>query len=179
MGSSNVTNQIMDKTVDQQEQQAMLRLERVRRTARPVKGFRVSGIDGGVRIALGKDARPDMALIVSDTPCVTAGVFTLNLVKAAPVLLDMARLTTNANGIRAVLVNTGSANACTGDEGLHNAEQSSVWAADALGMSPQDVLVMSTGVIGLHLPMDAMQSGIPQAAPALKSEGSDDAAPAL
>jgi glutamate N-acetyltransferase/amino-acid N-acetyltransferase len=139
----------------------------------------VCGIDAGLRAALGKKPGPDMALIAADGPCVAAGVFTTNMVKAAPVLLDQARIKATPNAIRGVLINTASANACTGAEGLRNAEQSASWAAELLGASPREMLVMSTGVIGVQLPMQQMLAAIPIAISALKPNDWDRAAKAI
>ncbi len=144
-----------------------------------VRGFRVSGIDAGLRAFFGRPSSPDLTLIAADGPCTAAGVFTTNLVKAAPVLLDAARLHTHSTDIRAVLINTASANACTGDLGLHNAEQTAAWTADALGCTPEQVLVMSTGVIGVHLPMDQFKTGIPKAVSALRADAWDETARAI
>jgi glutamate N-acetyltransferase/amino-acid N-acetyltransferase len=121
-----------------------------------VAGFRVAGVHAGLKA----DGALDMALIVSDRPCIAAGVFTTNLVKAAPVIVDMEKLRRNPEGIRAVLVNTRCANACTGEQGIANAYQMARWAAEALGFSEDEVLVMSTGVIGTQLPMDTIKHGI-------------------
>lgn len=128
-----------------------------------VKGFRAAGVACGLK----KNGRKDFVLIVSDIPCAAAGVFTKNRVKAAPVLLDMQRLQTHAGQIRAVAVNTGSANACTGETGLKDAEMTAAWVADALGCDPLHVLVLSTGVIGMHLPMENIKRGIMLAREAL------------
>jgi glutamate N-acetyltransferase/amino-acid N-acetyltransferase len=146
---------------------------------RAVKGFRASGIDAGIRAYFGKPPALDLALVAADGPCTAAGVFTTNLVKAAPVILDEARLKADPNSVRAVLINTASANACTGKKGLQDAEQSAAWVAQALGCKPGQVLVMSTGVIGAHLPMEKMQTGIPAAVSALRPDGWDDAAHAI
>ncbi|MEP7284505.1 MAG: bifunctional glutamate N-acetyltransferase/amino-acid acetyltransferase ArgJ [Chloroflexota bacterium] len=155
------------------------KLERVRRSVRNVQGFTVSGIDAGLRAYFGRPPSPDLSLIAADRPCTAAGVFTTNLVKAAPVLLDQARLQANPTSIRAVLVNTATANACTGDEGLRNAAQQAEWVAEGLGCKPEEVLVMSTGVIGVQLPMTQMQAGIPAAVAALRPDGWADAAKAI
>lgn len=119
-----------------------------------------------------------MALIVSDTPAAMAGVFTRNRVRAAPVRLCAERL---ASGVpaRAILVNSGCANACTGERGLSDAKRSAEMAAAALGLSPAEVWVCSTGTIGRHLPMDLLEAGIPKAAAALSREGGEDAAGAI
>jgi glutamate N-acetyltransferase/amino-acid N-acetyltransferase len=157
----------------------MPRLERVRRSVRSVKGFRVCGIDAGLRAYFGKQPAPDLTLIASDQPCTAAGVFTTNRVKAAPVIFDEYQLQNHTNSIRAVLINTASANACTGEEGLRNAEQTVLWTAEALNCQPEEVLIMSTGVIGVQLPMIQMQSGIPVAVGALRPEGWADASRAI
>lgn len=121
-----------------------------------VPGFKVAGIHAGLK----KDNLLDMALIFSETPCVTAGVFTTNHVKAAPVLYDMDVLKGNSTHIRAVVINTKCANACTGQQGLDNACEMARYAAEKLGIAEDEVLVMSTGVIGTQLPMDKIRHGI-------------------
>jgi glutamate N-acetyltransferase/amino-acid N-acetyltransferase len=131
-----------------------------------VKGFRVAGVRSGIK----KNGALDFALIVSEVPCAAGGVFTTNQVKAAPVLVDMERLKQNAGGIRAVAINSGCANACTGQQGLDNAEAMAALTAQALGCSAQDVLVLSTGVIGAQLPMDKIQNGAQLAAAALSDD---------
>ena len=121
-----------------------------------VAGFQVAGVHAGLK----KDGALDLALVVSECDCVAAGVFTRNKVRAAPVLLDMQRLAENPANIRAVVTNSGCANACTGALGLENARITASLAADALAISAEQVLVMSTGVIGEHLPMGAIARGI-------------------
>lgn len=121
-----------------------------------VKGFRVAGVHAGLK----KDNALDFALIRSQVDCVTAGVFTTNKVKAAPVLLDMERLNENSEKIRAVVINSGNANACTGQMGMDNAHKTSDMVAEQLQIDTEQVLVMSTGVIGQHLPMDAIINGV-------------------
>jgi len=120
------------------------------------QGFRTAVTCAGLR----EVDRPDMALIASDRPCQAAGVFTTNQVKAAAVLYDQRILENPSATVRAVLVNTGSANACTGDPGLADARASAVHAAERLGCAPDEVLLLSTGVIGLPLPMDRIRAGI-------------------
>ncbi|NDJ85173.1 MAG: bifunctional glutamate N-acetyltransferase/amino-acid acetyltransferase ArgJ [Chloroflexi bacterium] len=144
-------------------------------TLYPVGGFRACGVSAGLR----KSGRPDLALIVSSRDCAAAGVFTTNQVKAAPVLVDMERLAHDPDTIRAVVTNAANANACTGEEGLHNAERTAKVAAEALGITPEQVLVLSTGVIGVQLPMDRMVNGIPQATGILENNGWLDAATAI
>ncbi|MCL2340257.1 MAG: bifunctional glutamate N-acetyltransferase/amino-acid acetyltransferase ArgJ [Proteobacteria bacterium] len=107
-----------------------------------VKGFLASAAQAGIKYA----GRYDLGLIFSQTPAVTAGAFTTNKVKAAPVQLDMERLRSGL--AQAVLVNSGNANACTGKEGMEHALATSALAAEALGIDPSLVLVASTGVIG-------------------------------
>ncbi len=121
-----------------------------------VAGFRVAGVHAGLK----KDGALDFSLIVSESDCVAAGVFTRNKVKAAPVLLDMQRLAENPLGIRAIATNTVSANACTGALGLSNARATADLLAEALGIHAEQALVMSTGVIGTHLPMPKIARGI-------------------
>ncbi len=132
-------------------------------TMEKVKGFRVAGVHAGLKPV----GVLDFTLIVSDTPCAAAGVFTTNQVKAAPVLVDMAKLQKNPNGIRAVAVNTKCANACTGQQGIDNANEMARLVAEQLGCSEDDVLVMSTGVIGTQLPMDKIKRGVELSANAL------------
>src|SRR5689334_9045815 len=102
-----------------------------------VKGFRVAGVHGGLKA----EGKLDMALIASDWPCSAAGVFTTNVVKAAPVLYDQ-RVLAQGSAIRAVVTNSGCANACTGALGMENARHTAVLAADALGCLPDEVLVL-------------------------------------
>ena len=137
-----------------------------------VAGFRAAGVHAGLK----KDGALDFALVVSDVDCVAAGVFTRNKVKAAPVLLDMERLANNADTIRAVATNTVSANACTGSVGLENARATAGLAAEALGIAPEQVLVMSTGVIGTHLPMDKIARGVELSSANLGAEWREAAA---
>lgn len=121
-----------------------------------VKGFRVTGVHAGMK----SESRLDMTLIASDRPCTAAAIFTTNQVKAAPVLLSEEHMRLSAGQMRAVVVNTTCANACTGEIGLKNAAQMASWAAQRLGCTPQQIFVMSTGVIGTHLPMKKIEHGI-------------------
>lgn len=123
------------------------------------QGFRVAGLYCGIKK---NTAALDLSLIVSDMPAVAAGVYTQNRVFAAPVALDRVR-TPGAN-IRAVVINSGNANACTGDRGLLDAEQMAAWAAETCGAAPNQALVLSTGVIGHFLPMETIAAGIRAAA---------------
>ncbi|HEX2907593.1 MAG TPA: bifunctional ornithine acetyltransferase/N-acetylglutamate synthase [Phototrophicaceae bacterium] len=143
-------------------------------TITQVPGFQVAGVHCGLK----KNEALDFALIVSDTPCTAAGVFTTNLVKAAPVLVDMEWLKNKANGIRAVAINTGCANACTGQQGIDNALQTARWVAEKIGCAEDEVLVMSTGVIGTQLPMDKIKRGIELAVSSLGEKNWEAAATA-
>ena len=121
-----------------------------------VRGFQVAGVHAGLK----KDGALDFSLVVSEVDCAAAGVFTRNKVKAAPVLFDMRQLEENPNAIRAVATNTVSANACTGAIGLKNAQATADLVAGALDIAADQVLVMSTGVIGTHLPMETITRGV-------------------
>ena len=138
-----------------------------------VQGFKAAAVNSGIR---GKD-RLDLALIVRDKPAVVAGVFTASLVKAAPVLLDMERCKTGKG--QAILVNSGIANACTGEEGMRLARLTTAMAADALDIAPELVQVCSTGIIGQQLELACFQRGIPKAAQALAVDGLVDVAQAI
>ena len=125
------------------------------------QGFRAASVEAGVKYA----NRRDVALIVSDVPCAAAGIFTTNLVAAAPVTHDRAKL--RAGRAQAIAVNTGCANACTGAQGEAAAEAVANAAAKALGIDPALTLVSSTGVIGAPLPVDRVAAGVCVAAGAL------------
>jgi glutamate N-acetyltransferase/amino-acid N-acetyltransferase len=140
------------------------------------QGFSAAGTACGLKKEAGKK---DIALLVSDRPCHTAGVFTTNHVKAAPVLYDQAILSQPDAMIRAVIANTGSANACTGEAGLDHTRQSAALVAQQVGCTPGEVLALSTGVIGLPLNMDAMQRGITALAGQPGADGWQDAATAI
>ena len=118
-------------------------------------GFEAAGIEAGVKY----ENRRDMAIIFSEKPCVCAGTFTSNVVKAAPVKWDM-KIVEESKYAQAVIVNTGIANAGTGKEGMDYCEHTARKAAEVLGIPADSVLVGSTGVIGAHLPMDKITAGI-------------------
>ncbi len=128
------------------------------------KGFRFAGVSAAIKT---KPGTKDIALIVSDGPAVAVGVYTQNQVVAAPVVLDRSR--TPLDNARAVVVNSGNANACTGTRGAADAERMCELAAAPLGATSEQTLVMSTGVIGRFLPMDKIEAGIAQAAAELAS----------
>jgi glutamate N-acetyltransferase / amino-acid N-acetyltransferase len=138
-------------------------------------GFTFAGVAAGIKKT---DAR-DLALIVSDRPCSAAATFTRNAFPAAPVLYDRALVAENAAGLRAVAINAGCANACTGEAGLADAEAMAGLAEAALGLPPRSAAVMSTGVIGPRLPMDRIAAGIQQAAGKLSPGGWDAASRAI
>ena len=138
-----------------------------------VPGIRASGMHGGLK----PDNQKDVALIVADSPAVAAGVFTRNRVCAATVLLSREHLEDQI--AQAIVVNSGNANACTGEPGLDNAREMASLVGDQLDIEPQNVLVSSTGVIGVQLPMDAIRKGIERAADTLREDGGHDAAQAI
>lgn len=118
-------------------------------------GFEAAGVEAGVKYA----NRKDMAIVYSQKPCVVAGTFTSNVVKAAPVKWDM-KVVEESEFAQAVIVNTGIANAGTGKEGMDYCEKTAEAAGKALGLPKEAVLIGSTGVIGAHLPMDKIVAGI-------------------
>ena len=136
------------------------------------QGFRAAGLHVGVKTH--NVNKKDVALIVSDADCAAAGVFTTNVVKAAPIHVSMAHL---ADGrARAVVANSGNANACA-PQGEENAQRMCAAAAKAIGCKAEDVLVCSTGVIGQKLKVDVIEAGIPELAGLLeRSEAASDAA---
>jgi glutamate N-acetyltransferase/amino-acid N-acetyltransferase len=149
----------------------MLKLD----TAVPgVKGFAVAGIHAGLK----KDSKLDMALIVSERECTSGAVFTRNLMKAAPVLVNMDHLQQRGQQMRAVIVNTTNANAATGQVGLENARTMAQLTASQIGCAAEQVYVMSTGVIGAQLPMEKIGAGITLAASQLGNRW-DNAAAAI
>lgn len=125
------------------------------------RGYRFAGVPCGVRPDSPPD-RLDLALLVSDTPATAAGVFTQNRVVAAPVRVCQERLPSDQ--IRGIVLCSGNANACTGPRGLEDARRMAALAASALGCEATQILVGSTGVIGRHLPMDRIETGIHLAA---------------
>lgn len=145
-------------------------------------------VQGGVTTAAGflagtacaaikKADKRDVAVIYSSVPASAAGVFTLNRVKASPVLISMERLA--AGKARAVVVNSGNANACNGEQGMKDALAMTAEAADILGIPEEEVLVASTGVIGKKMPMDKVLPGVRAAAGHVSPEGGPLAAEAI
>ncbi len=122
---------------------------------------------------------PDLALLLSDRDCSCAGVFTRNQVVAAPVILDRETLAFDSAQLRGVVANAGTANACTGPAGMQAARATQRMAAEAFGCKPAQVLVLSTGLIGVQLDLDKIESGIHQAALTLSPENGPSAAQAI
>ncbi len=129
------------------------------------QGFRFAGVHCGLKQSPSKQ---DLSLIVSDRPCVAVGVFTQNQVVAAPVILDRER--TPSDQIRVIVTNSGNANACTGERGLDDARRMAALAAQAMDVDESHVLVLSTGIIGEHLPMQKIDAGIRLASQQLRSD---------
>jgi len=139
------------------------------------QGFQAAGVSAGIK----KNGKRDLALIYAEKPCSAAGVFTQNLVKAAPVLLDMEHLEKTQGRAQAIVVNSGNANACTGAQGRQDALTMAELAAAKLGLAPEEVLVASTGVIGQPLPMEKVKQGIELAVAALSKAGGREAVEAI
>lgn len=135
------------------------------KTLTDVPGFQAIGIHSGIK----KNGKKDLSIIYSTKPAVAAATFTTNLVKAAPVQINMKHMEASPT-TQAIVVNSGNANACTGEEGLQHAYEMAQAAAAALSLSPDEVLVASTGIIGVPMPMHVIIPGI-QAACALLNTG--------
>lgn len=138
-------------------------------------GFSAGSVAAGIKYP----DRLDLTLVVSERPCAAAGVFTQNQVAAAPVLVSRANLAAAQTAIRAVVANAGNANACTGAPGLADARVVGEETAAVLGCAPEQVLILSTGVIGAPLPMDKVRAGIREAAQTLTPDGGALAAQAI
>jgi glutamate N-acetyltransferase/amino-acid N-acetyltransferase len=147
-------------------------------TIRPPEDFIVPGFKAGaVAAGIRYQGRPDLALITSEVTAAAAGVFTTNKVQAAPVLLSRSHLT--GNRARAIVVNSGVANACTGEAGLQRAQATAHMVAEALGCPIHEVLVASTGVIGMDLPLEPVANYLPKLVSAVRGDGWFDAARAI
>ena len=138
-----------------------------------VPGFQAAGIASGIK----EDGRKDLALLFSEVPAKAAGVFTTNVFKAAPVLLDMERIKSGTS--RAVIINSGNANAATGDEGYQDAVKMARFCAGALQIDEAQVLVASTGVIGRKLPIDKVAGNVSRLVKGLSPDGIPEAAQAI
>jgi glutamate N-acetyltransferase/amino-acid N-acetyltransferase len=145
------------------------------------KGFRAAGVACGIKRRSATATTPplDLALIVADGPVSAAAVFTTNKAVAAPVVVSREHLAKSGGRVAAIVVNAGCANACTGDAGLLVARQMAEAAASAVRCAPHEVLVASTGVIGMPLSIDKVRGGVAEAATALSGNGSDNAMRAI
>ncbi|MDD5312345.1 MAG: bifunctional glutamate N-acetyltransferase/amino-acid acetyltransferase ArgJ [Dehalococcoidia bacterium] len=128
--------------------------EIIQGTVTSPQGFLAGAVEAGIKY----DGRLDVGILFSERPCISAAVFTNNRVQAAPVILSMKHV--QDGKVRAVAVNSGCANACTGDTGMSNAIETTKLVSDKLGIPREQVLVASTGVIGTHMPMGKMKHGI-------------------
>lgn len=137
------------------------------------RGFKAAGVKAGIK----KSGNLDLAMIYTEKEAAVAGVFTQNAVAAAPVIVS--REVVKTGSAHAIVANAGCANACTGEVGLANARKMAALAAEELGCQADDVLVGSTGIIGVNLPMDKMAAGIKAAAAALSEDGSKNAGNAI
>jgi glutamate N-acetyltransferase/amino-acid N-acetyltransferase len=138
-------------------------------------GIRASGLACGIKV----NGHRDVAVIAASHPSSAAGLFTTNLAKAAPVLVSQEHLAWGEGMAQIIVTNSGCANACTGPQGMADAREMAVMAANRVWCAPSHALVASTGVIGVNLNMDALRSGIPRAIDALSRDGHDDAAQAI
>lgn len=138
------------------------------------KGFAAAAISAGIKYPVGQ--RDDMALVVADEPCTAAATFTTNKVQAAPVLVSKEHL--RSRRCRGVILNSGNANACTGEPGVANARAMTAAVATELGVKPEEILVCSTGRIGVPLPIEKMLAAVPALAAGLGAH-SEEAARAI
>ncbi|MFY9705436.1 MAG: bifunctional glutamate N-acetyltransferase/amino-acid acetyltransferase ArgJ [Desulfobacterales bacterium] len=138
-----------------------------------VNGFQAAGVAAGLK----KNGKKDLGLIFSTVPAAVAGVFTRNRIQAAPVVLDRKRIQTGKG--RAIVVNSGNANCCTGEQGMQNALAMAKAVADGLDLPEEQVLVASTGVIGEQLPIQKIKAAVPALLGALKPEGLSELAEAI
>jgi glutamate N-acetyltransferase/amino-acid N-acetyltransferase len=138
-----------------------------------IKGFQFSAVEAAIK----KPGRKDLALIFSEVPATAAAVFTTSSVKAAPVLLSGEHIASGT--AQALIVNSGNANACTGESGMMVARETSNLVAGGLGIDPSAVQVCSTGVIGVQMPMERIRAAIPALIDGLTSGTLDDIAQAI
>ena len=138
-----------------------------------VKGIKAAGISAQLK----KSGKKDLALIYSEKKAVSAAVFTKNLVKAAPIILNMENIK-NGN-TQAIIVNSGNANSCTGETGFENAKKMTEFAANELGLKKEEILVQSTGIIGVQLDMRKIETGISKICKEISKDGGNDAAAAI
>lgn len=147
----------------------MFNEENARRGVTYPRGFLAAGIRAGIK----KSGNLDLALIYTEKKAALAGTFTKNKVAAAPVIYDREVAATGSG--HAIIANAGCANACTGEQGLKDAREMAAVTAEALGCRADDIIVGSTGIIGVNLPMDKIAAGIKQIVGELSDKGSDDA----
>jgi len=138
-----------------------------------VNGFQAAGVAAGLK----KNGKKDLGLILSTVAAASAGVFTRNRIQAAPVVLDRKRIESGTG--RAIVVNSGNANCCTGEQGMRNAMAMTKAVADGLDLPVEQVLVASTGVIGEQLPIQKIKTAVPTLLGALKPQGLSDLAEAI
>ena len=139
------------------------------------QGFQASGIAAGLK----PSGKLDMALLLAPEQAVCAGSFTTSVVRAACVDLCAERLAANGGQARAVLINSGQANACTGDRGLIDSQRATQALADQLGLDAEALLICSTGVIGVPIPMPTLLAGLDPLVAALSATGGEAAATAI
>jgi glutamate N-acetyltransferase/amino-acid N-acetyltransferase len=140
------------------------------------RGFRAGAVHCGIKKAA---SALDLAVLVAESTTSAAGLFTTNLAQAAPVTVSKEHLASTSGRARAIVVNSGCANACTGDTGMQHARRMAVETAAALGCTPQEVLVASTGVIGVALPIDHVIAGIRDAVASRSADAGPAAARAI
>ena len=143
------------------------------KTITDVNGIKASGIAGGLK----KSGKKDLCVICSEGKPVASAVFTTNKVKAAPILLNMEHIKNPTTKV--IVVNSGNANACTGEEGIKNVNIMAQTAADTLGVKKEEVIVQSTGIIGVQLDMEKVVPAIKEGCSKISTEGGDDAATAI
>jgi glutamate N-acetyltransferase/amino-acid N-acetyltransferase len=139
-------------------------------------GFKTAGVHCGIKAS---PSALDLAVLAADTPASAAALFTTNLAQAAPVLVSKKHIEQSHGIVKAVVVNSGCANACTGDNGMEHARRMAEETASSVGCTPQQVLVASTGVIGVGLKIDRVVAGIRAATAAMTRGGGSDAARAI
>src|SRR5437867_552549 len=147
----------------------------VRSGVTAAQGFRAAGVSAGIK----PSGALDLALIVSDTPARAAAVFTTNRAQAAPVIVSQQHLARSGALVSAIIVNSGCANACTGDNGMDAARTMAAEAARLANCPADQVLVASTGVIGVQLPIEKIRAGLRAAVRGLSADGGSAAARAI
>ena len=166
----------MEVNSNNRKKKGSVKMEVIKGGVTAAKGFEAASTAAGIKY----QGRTDMAMIYSQKPCKVAGTFTTNVVKAAPVKWDRAIVESKQKS-QVVIVNSGIANACTGEEGMRYCQETAMEAAKVLGVDPKGVLVGSTGVIGMQLPIEKLKAGIKELAKAKKAdiESGTDAAKAI